>query len=502
MSNSITPIELGESTLARISPLVAIPGYDRSRIEPSIVHIGVGGFFRAHQARYLDELLRRGQADGWGYCGLNLLEQDRVMREVLRRQDGLYTLVSRDANGDTPRIMGSLVESLHLLVDGSETVIERLADARTRIVSLTITEGGYYLNEGTGEFNESHPDIIHDLAHPCSPRCAFGVLAAALRLRKQRGLAPFTLMSCDNLRHNGDLLRRMLLAFVELQDTDLARWIGEHCAFPNSMVDRITPATTDEHRALVREKWGINDAWPVVAEPFRQWVIEDEFTLGRPSWELVGAQITSDVAPYERVKMRLLNASHQAMCYIGLLLGYEFAHEAIADPQINRLVRGMMDEEVTPLLTAPVGMDLGDYKNSLMQRFANPAMGDQLARIATEGSARVPGFVLPSIVEQLERGGNIRRLAFTVACWFRFLQGTNDSGRELPVVDPHRERLMEAARRGGSDPAPLLAQKDLLGDLGQSDVFVEEVSAALRCLCDKGAAAALAAYSSHTAAED
>jgi mannitol 2-dehydrogenase len=290
-------------------------------------------------------------------------------------------------------------------------------------------------------------------------------------------------------------MKKMLLAFAELRDPKLHNWLTENCAFPNSMVDRITPATTDEHRALVREKFSIEDGWPVMCEPFKQWVIEDHFPLGRPAWEKVGAQMTSDVLPYEKMKLRLLNASHQAMCYIGMLLGYEFAHEAMADAQISKLVETMMEVEVTPLLPAVPGVDLTEYKRTLIERFANPAIRDQLSRIGTEGSARIPKFVLPSIVEELERGGPIKLLSFTVASWFRYLNGKDDQGKELPIIDPMSKKLRERALEGGQDPQSLLSMREVFSEsLATSPRFVDQVRETLKSFYEQGARATLTKY--------
>ena len=409
-------------------------------------------------------------------------------------QDCLYTVVERGARGEKARIIGSIVNFLYG-PGNTQEVIEKLASPDRRIVSLTITEGGYYVHQGTGEFDAQHPDIQHDLAEPGEPVCSFGYVLEALNRRRTRGMPPFTVMSCDNLQSNGDIIKKMLLAFAELRDPKLHNWLVENCAFPNSMVDRITPATTDEHRTLVKEKFGIDDGWPVMCEPFKQWVIEDHFPLGRPAWEQVGAQMTSDVLPYEKMKLRLLNASHQAMCYIGMLLGYEFAHEAMSDAQISKLVETMMEVDVTPLLPIVPGVDLTEYKKTLLERFANPAIRDQLSRIGTEGSARIPKFVLPSIVEQLERGGSIKSLCFTVACWFRYLSGKDDQGKELPIIDPMSKKLCELARLGGKDPQSLLSMREVFSEsLANSTRFVGEVRNALESFYNKGARATLAKY--------
>ncbi len=483
-------LQLKQAALPQLSPRMPVPAYDRKAAAQSIVHIGVGGFYRAHQAVYLDDLLHLPGHAEWGYCGVGLLKHDARIRDAMLSQDCLYSVIERSAAGDFPRVIGSVLNFLYA-PDDPEAVLEKMASPECRIVSLTITEGGYYINQGNGEFDRHHPDIVHDLEHPHAPRCSFGYLAEALDRRRRRGLAPFTVMSCDNLQNNGDVTRKMLLAFTELRDPALNRWLAEHCAFPNSMVDRITPATTDEHRDLVRDRFEIDDAWPVMTEPFKQWVIEDHFPGGRPAWELVGAQMTADVLPYEKMKLRLLNASHQALCYIGMLLGYEYAHEAMADPYIRKLVRGMMEIEVTPLLPEVAGIDLSEYKTTLIERFSNPAIRDQLSRIGTEGSARIPKFVLPSIREQLERGGPIKLLSFTVACWFRYLTGFDDLGRALPINDPFAEKLRENAVKGGADPRALLSMHELFGDLSDAPRFIEQVGEALYSLYEQGAKPAL-----------
>src|SRR6202162_1518028 len=392
--------QLNAANLNLLDPQIHVPKYDRQKVGQSIMHVGVGGFHRAHQALYTDDLFNQGGDPRWGYCGVGLLKHDSRTRDVIISQDCLYTLVERSLEGDKARIIGSIVNFL-LGPDDPQKVIEQMASPQTRIVSLTITEGGYYIDQSTGDLDEKNPDIQYDLAHPHEPRCSFGYLLEALDRRRTRGLPPFTLMSCDNIQSNGEVAKKMLTAFAELRDPVFRNWLTENCAFPNSMVDRITPATTDEHRTLVKEKFGIDDGWPVMCEPFKQWVIEDHFPLGRPAWEQVGAQMTSDVLPYEKMKLRLLNASHQAMCYIGMLLGYQFAHEAMADAQISKLVETMMEVEVTPLLPAVPGVDLTEYKRTLIERFANPAIRDQLSRIGTEGSARIPKFVRPSVVGPL-----------------------------------------------------------------------------------------------------
>ena len=467
MTASVLPLR--QVNLARLPASIRRPQYDRQRLVPSVLHIGVGGFHRAHQAVYADDLAALSGDTAWGHCGVGLLEQDARMRDVLRAQDGLYTVLTRAPGGDQARIVGSIVDFAYAPAD-REAVLARLASPQCRIVSLTITEGGYYRQDATGAFADGHPDVVHDIAHPRSPRCSFGYLAAALDRRRRAGVAPFTVLSCDNVQHNGDTARATLLAFAELRDPVLRRWIETHVAFPNCMVDRIVPATTDEHRAIARERFGVDDAWPVVAEPFQQWVVEDRFCNGRPEWDRVGVQFTTDVAPYERMKMRLLNGSHQALAHAGRLVGFEFAHEAIAHPGIRSLVRRLMDDEVTPLLDAPAGIDLDDYKRTLLERLANPTILDPLSRIATDASARMPKFVLPSLATQLERNGPIAALCFTLAAWFHGLAGRADDGLPLETTDTMRTRLVQAA----SDPS-------LAALFGIENLIDARIAASARC---------------------
>ena len=482
--------KLNTANLSQLDPKIQVPQYDRQKVGQAIMHVGVGGFHRAHQALYTDDLLNQGEDSQWGFCGVGLLKHDARIREVMQSQDCLYTLVERSLAGDTARVIGSIV-NFSFAPDDSQKVIEQMASPTTRILSLTITEGGYYISS-TGELDAQHPDLQRDLANPHEPSCAFGYILEALDRRRIRGLAPFTLMSCDNIQSNGEVAKKMLMAFAELRDPQLKNWMAENCLFPNSMVDRITPATTDEHRNLVKEKFGIDDGWPVMTESFKQWVIEDHFVQGRPKWEQVGAQMTSDVLPYEKMKLRLLNASHQALCYIGMLLGYQLVHETMEDPDIRKLVEKMMDDEVTPILSEVPGVDLTEYKKTLIERFANPAIRDQLSRIGIYGSSGIPKFVLPTVEEQLKRGGPIKLLSFTVASWFRYLDGLDESGKELPMLDPMASKLRERAKAAGKDARQLLGMREVFSEeLANAPVFAKQVSDTLNSFYADGARATL-----------
>ena len=485
------PAKLNTANLSRLDPKIQVPRYDRQKVGQAILHVGVGGFHRAHQALYSDDLLNQGEDAQWGLCGLGLLKHDARLRDVMRSQDCLYTLVERSLEGDTARIIGSIVD-FSFAPDDPQKILEQMASPTTRIVSLTITEGGYYIDQSTGELNSQHSDLLHDLAHPHEPSCSFGYLLEALDRRRLRGLAPFTLMSCDNIQSNGEVAKKMLMAFAELRDPALRNWMADNCLFPNSMVDRITPATTDEHRNLVQEKFGIDDGWPVMTESFKQWVIEDHFVQGRPKWDQVGAQMTGDVLPYEKMKLRLLNASHQALCYIGMLVGYQLVHETMEDSDIRRLVEKMMDDEVTPILPDVPGIDLAEYKKTLIERFANPAIRDQLSRIGIYGSSGIPKFVLPSVEEQLKRGAPIKLLSFTVAAWFRYLNGLDESGKEMPMLDPMAPALRDRAKAAGKDARQLLNMREVFSEeLANAPAFVKEVSATLNSFYAEGARATL-----------
>jgi mannitol 2-dehydrogenase len=483
--------QLNAANVNSLGPNIQIPKYDRQKVGQSIMHVGVGGFHRAHQALYMDDLFHQGGDPQWGYCGVGLLKHDARIRDVMLSQDCLYTLVERSLEGDSARIIGSIVNFL-FAPDDPQKIIEQMASPQTRIVSLTITEGGYYIDQSTGALDANHADIQYDLAHPHEPRCSFGYLLEALDRRRLRGLPPFTLMSCDNIQSNGEVAKKMLMAFAELRDPVFRNWLSENCPFPNSMVDRITPATTDEHRNLVKEKFNINDGWPVMTESFKQWVIEDHFGQGRPAWESVGAQMTTDVLPYEKMKLRLLNASHQALCYIGMLLGYQLVHETMEDQDIRKLVKKMMDEEVSPILSPVPGVDLEDYKKTLIERFANPAIRDQLSRIGIYGSSGIPKFALPSVEDQLKRGGRIKLLSFTVASWFRYLTGLDESGKEMPMLDPMAATLRERAKAADKDARKLLGMREVFSEeLANSPVFVQEVSDILNSFYSEGARATL-----------
>ena len=485
--SDLSTMKLNSLNVSRLQPEVQTPAYDRRRLLSHTVHIGVGGFHRAHQALYLDDLLAMPDAERWGECGIGVLRADDRMRDALAAQDRLYTLVERSATTQSARVVGSIVDYIYA-PDSCESAIERMAAPDTRIVSLTITEGGYFLDEGTGAFLADHPSIQHDIQHFDQPTSSLGVITAALDRRRQRGLPPFTVMSCDNLQGNGHVISKVLRAFAGMIKPSLEQWIAANVTFPNSMVDRITPATTSADITWVRSRFGIEDAWPVVTEPFRQWVIEDMFCNGRPQWERVGAQFTSDVASYEIMKMRLLNGSHLAMAYLGALAGFVYVQDVMADSLFVSFIESFM-EEVTPVVPAIPGTSVTEYKQTLIERFSNPTINDQVTRICSEGSAKIPKWLLPSIQELLDLGASTKLLNLVIASWIFYLgRGVSQDGRALEIVDARAGELTRIARNSGTDPRPILTIRSIFGDRLPANVqFVEAVETALRMLFDRGA---------------
>ncbi len=484
---------LDQKTLSSLSASVSTPSYDRDGLRTGIVHIGVGGFHRSHEAMYIDRLLEQGQAQDWGICGVGALPSDRRMAEVMAAQDNLYTLVVKHPDGNLEaRVVGAIVEYL-LAPDDPEAVIEKMAAEPTRIVSLTVTEGGYNFSAVTGEFDAAHPDVVHDLQPGVAPRTTFGLVTEALARRRQRGIPPFTVVSCDNIQSNGDVARRSFTAFAALRDPELGAWVDREVPFPNSMVDRITPATTDEDREEVARRFGIEDRWPVVCEPFTQWVLEDEFSLGRPPLEDAGVQVVEDVEPYELMKLRLLNASHQALCYFGYLAGYRLVHEVCQDPLFQGFLLGYMEEEATPTLRPVPGIDLADYRTNLITRFSNPGVRDTVARLCVDSSERIPKWLLPVIRDNLATGGEIRRSVAVVASWARYAEGVDEQGRPIEVVDPRRDSLMANARRQREDPLAFVADRSVFGDLVDDERFTSLYRASLASLYERGARATLEA---------
>ncbi|OBI50684.1 mannitol dehydrogenase [Mycobacterium kyorinense] len=447
---------------------IATPSYDRSSLSVGIAHLGAGHFHRAHQAFYIDRLLQQGLAHEWGICGVGVLPSDWPMRDVLRDQDGLYTLVQESPDGRRDaQVIGSIIDYRYA-PDDPEAALEVLAAASTRIISLTITEGGYRDPEGP----------------------AFALITEALARRRDRGIAAPTILSCDNIESNGLVARRVVLANAERRDPELAEWVAEHARFPSSMVDRITPYTTPEMTAAIQRELGVADRWPVLTEEFAAWVIEDCFGDGRPPLEEAGVLVVDDVVPYEMMKLRLLNAGHQSLCYFAHLCGFKFVHDAARDPLFSEFLRRYFDSEAIPTLPPVPGIDLHDYSRTLIERFANSGVSDTVDRLCAYSSDRIPKWLFPVICDNLANGGPVRLAAATVASWARYAEGVDERGEPIDVVDQLADSLVPIAQSQHENPTAFI-DTVLFGDLVCQPRFVEAYRWALDSLHRKGARATL-----------
>jgi mannitol 2-dehydrogenase len=430
-----------------------VPTYDRSTLQRGVVHIGAGNFHRAHQAVYFDDLACSGVSNQWGVTGISLRSRD--VKDVLSAQDGLYTVVERGHEGQTARVVGS-IGSVHYAPNDRAAVRAALADPRTRVVSLTITGNGYFLDPVTREFDASNPDVRADLLDSGSYNTAWAYLTEALELRRRAGTAPFTVLCCDNIPDNTQAARTALVSFAALKDPGLARWIDTYVAFPSTMVDRITPQTSEDEVEFVRREFGIADKWPVLTEPYSQWVIEDNFCDGRPPLDEVGAEFVADVKDHKLVKTRLLNGTHIAMSTLAILAGYQKTDEAMRNEAIYGFVEKLMREEVQPLLPAVPGMNTPEYRRSLLSRLSNPQMSDQLSRLARRGSEKIASFLLPSLHEAIEQDRPHTLLMLALAGWVRYLRGVDLKGFKIQIEDPQKELLTKLATMDGGSPDALL----------------------------------------------
>ena len=484
---------LSQATLGDLPPAIAKPAYDPRRIPVGIVHLGIGAFHRAQTAIYTDDALA--QAPGpWGICGVSLRSAD--VRDRLAPQDGLYTSVEKSPRGLRRRVIGSVREVLFLGED-RERIQGRLHAAATEIVSLTVTEKGYCHDPASGRLNFAHPEIVHDLADPARPLSAVGIIVATLDARRASRAKGFTVLCCDNLPHNGALLRGLVLAFAGERDPVLPRWIEDNAAFPSTMVDRIVPATTDADIADNDRALGLHDAAPVVHEPFKQWVIEDRFVAGRPAWDRVGVQFVADVAPFEAMKLRLLNATHSAFAYLGYLAGHEFIYQVAARPDFVAFMRRLMKEEVAPTLELPTSVDVVAYQNALVERFGNPALPHRTQQIAMDGSQKLPQRLLGTVRDNLAAGRPIELLTLAVAGWMRYVSGSDEAGREIKVSDPLAAEFARIAAAHRGDPeglaGGLLSLSAIFGDdLPANPRFTRTVTDWLSALIRDGAARTVA----------
>lgn len=491
-TSALPVLKINNDNLDSLASRIVVPTYDRKVLKSGIVHMSVGGFHRSHQAVYTDNLLNLMPSD-WMISGVGLLDNDTANVQALQSQNCLYTVLTRSKEDDMAHVVGSMKDILHAPSDPA-AVFALLASEHVKILSLTVTEKGYCYDKNRN-LDQSNPAVQHDLQNPDTPKTMMGYAVGALRHRMKNNMPGFTIMSCDNLPGNGHITKHIITSFARLSDPALATWIEENVSFPNAMVDRITPVTTDAVRQVLREKFGIDDAWPVVCEDYIQWVLEDDFRYGRPAYEEVGVQIVKDVEPYEKMKVRLLNGSHSALSYLSYLCGYRDVDLAMADPLISQFVRAYMDHDITPSVPQVPGIDLDQYKDTLIRRFANPAVRDQILRLAEDGSQKIANAIVPCIEYQLQHGGSIRFAALALAGWFRFLSGTDEQMNAIPVRDPLAEQLTARAKIEPRNPDQLLAIKDIFGPIVSTHPDVRQaVADALESLYTKGAKATLEAY--------
>jgi mannitol 2-dehydrogenase len=486
------PIDLSLDALPGIARTATVPTYQRSDLAAGIVHFGVGNFHRAHQAVYLDTLFNLGLDRDWALVGAGVRPADADMRRRLAAQDFLTTVVEQEADQSQARVTGAMVDFLR--VGDAETTVARLADPAIRIVSLTVTEGGYYIDPASQRFDPTHPDIAADAANPRSPKTAFGLILAGLRRRRQNGTPPFTVMSCDNIPGNGHVAQAAIVGIAELFDHELAGWIRTRVAFPNGMVDRITPATSAREHDTLKREFGIADQWPVFCESFRQWVLEDHFPSGRPALEEVGVQFVDDVAPFEFMKIRILNGGHATIAYPAGLLDIHFVHEAMEEPLIRAFLAEIERDEIIPTVPPVPGTDLGAYFELIERRFANPKIGDTITRLCHDGSNRQPKFILPTALDRVRAGRTVTGLALVSALWARYCFGETDSGKPIAPNDPSWDRLTALAKTARSDPKAWLSMTDIFGDLASHPAYVASFTTALSSLWSRGTRATLEAY--------
>ncbi len=478
-------MKLNKQNLEIIAQSAHVPSYDRSQVKCGIMHMSIGSFHRSHQAVYVDDVLSQGHNE-WGICAVGLMPQDKENIEKLKQQDTLYTVLERNADADTARVIGSITEILHA-PSSPQKVLERLKDKAIKILSLTITEKGYCYDSDKN-LDQENKLIQEDLKNLNQPKTALGYIVSGLKNRKDSGAEPFTIMSCDNLPGNGHLTQKLVLQFASLIDAELADWIEQKVSFPNSMVDRITPVTTDDIVETLKAKFQIEDQWPVVCEDYMQWILEDSFCSGRPPFEKAGVQIVADVDPYEKMKVRLLNGSHSALSYLSYLMGYREVDKAMADPLMKNFVRAYMDNDITPTLPEVPGIDLDAYKDKLIERFSNPAISDQIQRLAEDGSQKIPNAILPCITYQLEKNGSYKFAILALAGWFQYLTAIDEDLKPIEIKDPMSDKLISNAKLSTDSPTRLLGIEEIFGtNLPLNDNFVQSLADTQKKLRQQGA---------------
>lgn len=483
---------LSLANLADIASTAAVPAYRREQLKAGILHFGVGNFHRAHQAIYLHELFNKGRDLDWAILGAGIMPSDRLMKEKLEAQDFLTTVVEQDNNRSAATVTGPMTGIL--TAPDFDKIVAALADPAIRIVSMTITEGGYYIDPATGKFDPTHPAMVADAGDPSHPKSVFGLIISGLKARRAAGIPPFTVMCCDNIPGNGEVTEATVTGLANLSDPDFADWIEENVAFPNAMVDRITPATGEREIGIARDTYGIDDKWPVFCEEFKQWVLEDKFPLGRPALEEVGVTFVPDVAPYELMKLRILNGGHAAIAYPAALMDIHFVHESMENPLIRAYLAKLENEEIIPIVPPVPNTSLADYFRLIESRFLNPKIGDTIPRLAQDGSNRQPKFILPSTADRLAKGLDVTGLALVSALWCRYFEGVTDSGKDIIFNDPSADRLHATALASKDDPLAFLALSDIFGKVGENPQFIKRFGEALASLRSVGTAETLQRY--------
>lgn len=486
------PVTLSASALAEIGKTIAVPAYSRSRLSGGILHFGVGNFHRAHQAVYLDDLFNLGRDHDWAIIGAGVRAADETMRQKLQNQDWLTTVVEQEADSSAARVTGAMID--YLKPGDTSAIINRLADPSIRIVSLTITEGGYYIDPASQRFDPHHPDIKRDAENFTSPQTVFGLILAGLKRRRDIGITPFTVMSCDNIPGNGHVTKNAVVGLAQMIYPELAAWVGANVSFPNGMVDRITPATSDRERQLLADQFDIADNWPVFCEAFKQWVLEDDFPSGRPALEEVGVQFVHDVAPFELMKIRILNGGHATIAYPAALMDIHFVHEAMENELVRAFLEKVEQDEIIPIVPPVPDTNLQDYYRLIERRFANPKIGDTITRLCLDGSNRQPKFILPSAADRLRLGGSVTGLALVSALWARYCYGETDSGTAIAPNDPNWDRLQGQARRAKDNPGAWLEMTDIFGEVAGNPAYVAAFTHALATLWSLGTRETLTRY--------
>jgi mannitol 2-dehydrogenase len=484
---------ISSAGLQEAAKSAAVPHYDRAALKAGIIHFGVGNFHRSHQAVYLDDLFNLGEGHDFALIGAGVRAADEEMRQKLKAQDWLTTVVEQEADQSSARVTGPMID--YIKPGDTQAVLECLADPAVKIASLTITEGGYYINSATGKFDPDNADIKADAANPENPKTVFGLLLAGLVRRRARGIAPFTIMSCDNIPHNGAVTRNSVVGLAKLMDPALAEWVAKDVAFPNGMVDRITPATSDRERAMLERDFGLVDSWPVFCEGFKQWVLEDNFPAGRPALEKVGVQFVKDVSPFELMKIRILNGGHAVIAYPAALMDIHFVHEAMENPLVSGFLAKIEQDEIIPSVPPVPDTDIQDYFKLIVRRFSNPKIGDTIPRLCLDGFNRQPKFIIPTIADRLKAGKNVVGLALESALWCRYCFGETDSGKPIAPNDPSAwDRLQAASKRARDDASAWLAMHDIYGDTAKSPLFAGAFETALKALWKNGTQETLTRY--------